>query len=112
MGDRIRSTSELWQYLAGAFLAQGPSCKAIATAIEGTNWENLPKLGKSPLLGGEEIDYYMDEYARHGLNRPLNWYRNRQMNFVDGYQFFLGNGENLTRNRQSCKRCCYHDKRG
>lgn len=36
----------------------------------------------------------MDEYARDGLNVPLNWYRNRDVNSYE-YQFFLGNGERL-----------------
>lgn len=59
MEERVRSTSELWQYLAGTFLAQGPGGEVIATARGATNWENLPKLGRSPLLDDED-----------GLNAP------------------------------------------
>jgi pimeloyl-ACP methyl ester carboxylesterase len=95
MEERVRSKSELRQYLAGAFLAQGPDGVVIATALGGMNWENLSKLGKCPLLDDEEIDYYVNEYARHGLDGPLNWYRNREVNFVDEYQFFFENGERL-----------------
>ena len=59
------------------------------------NWHALPKLRKSPLLDDDEIDYYVNKYARHGINGPLNWYQNREVNFTDEYEFFFGNGERL-----------------
>lgn len=44
--------------------------------------ELLPKMGKSRLLSDEEMDFYVTEYARHGINGPLNWYRTREANFL------------------------------
>ena len=95
MEERVCSKAELRQFLAGAFLAQGPSGEIVATATHGMFWEDLPRLGKSPLLGDDEMDYYVNEYARHGISGPVNWYRNREVNFMDEYVYFFANGEAL-----------------
>ena len=29
------------------------------------------------------MDYYVQEYSRHGLQPTLNWYRTREVNFND-----------------------------
>ena len=29
------------------------------------------------------MDYYVDEFTRHGIHGPLNWYRTREINFDD-----------------------------
>lgn len=42
----------------------------------------LSRMGKNKLLSDEEMDFYVTEYARHGINGPLNWYRVREANFV------------------------------
>ena len=49
----------------------------------------LPKMGKTRLMTEEELDYYVDEYARHGINGPLNWYRSREAMFLDDCDFFF-----------------------
>jgi hypothetical protein len=43
MEERVRSKSELRQYLAGALPAHGPDSEVVATALGGMSWENLPK---------------------------------------------------------------------
>ena len=95
MEERIRTKADIRQYLSGSFLARGPNGEVIATAHDGMHWDVVPKLGKSPLLDDTEMNYYVQEYVRNGLNGPLNWYRNREVNFEDEYQFFFGNGEKL-----------------
>lgn len=49
----------------------------------------LPRMGKTKLLSDEEMDYYVTEYARHGINGPLNWYRSREEMFLDDLDFFF-----------------------
>lgn len=49
----------------------------------------LPKMGKTKLLSDEEMDYYVNEYARHGINGPLNWYRSREAMFLDDLDYFF-----------------------
>ncbi|KAJ9651530.1 hypothetical protein H2198_009198 [Neophaeococcomyces mojaviensis] len=49
----------------------------------------LPKMGKTKLLTDEEMDYYVHEYSRHGINGPLNWYRAREAMFLDDLDFFF-----------------------
>lgn len=53
------------------------------TTEKGVDLEHLKAgdIGPSPLLSQEEIDYYVQEYARHGLRGPTNWYRLTQLNF-------------------------------
>lgn len=38
-------------------------------------------VGESPLLSKDEMDFYVDEYARKGMKWPLNWYRTSKVNF-------------------------------
>jgi pimeloyl-ACP methyl ester carboxylesterase len=47
----------------------------------------------SKIISEEELDYYVQEYSRHGLRGPLNWYRTQEDNFVDEYAFFFKNGK-------------------
>ena len=49
----------------------------------------LPRMGKTRLLSDEEMDYYVTEYSRHGINGPLNWYRAREAMFLDDLDFFF-----------------------
>jgi pimeloyl-ACP methyl ester carboxylesterase len=52
---------------------------------------------KSKLLSDEEMEYYVQEYMRHGVNGPLNWYRTREINWLDEWAEFFGNGTNMDR---------------
>jgi hypothetical protein len=40
------------------------------TPAEGYNAELAPALERSPLVGEEELEYYIDEYARKDLRGP------------------------------------------
>lgn len=41
------------------------------TPAEGYNAELAPALGRSPLVSEEELEYYIDEYARKALCGPI-----------------------------------------
>lgn len=38
------------------------------------------------------MDYYIDEFNRHGIHGPLNWYRTREVNFDDEVELMSKNG--------------------
>lgn len=49
----------------------------------------LSRMGKNRLLSDAEMEFYVTEYARHGVNGPLNWYRTREANFVSELELYF-----------------------
>jgi pimeloyl-ACP methyl ester carboxylesterase len=39
------------------------------------------RIGNSPLVSPEELDFYADEYVRNGMRGPLSWYKTAKVNF-------------------------------
>jgi soluble epoxide hydrolase/lipid-phosphate phosphatase len=72
--------------------ARGPNGEFAFDATKGVFLENLPKLGMTKLLSKAELEYYAQEYARHGLRGPLNWYRNREVNYAEELEYFFKDG--------------------
>jgi soluble epoxide hydrolase / lipid-phosphate phosphatase len=44
------------------------------------------KIGPSPLLSQEEMDYYVEEYVPNGMRGPLCWYKTGRVNFDEEQQ--------------------------
>ncbi|KAI0003943.1 Alpha/Beta hydrolase protein [Xylariaceae sp. FL0662B] len=42
--------------------------------------DRLLKVGPSPLVAPEMMNYYVREFSRNGLHGPMNWYRTRSIN--------------------------------
>ena len=38
-------------------------------------------------------NYYAEEFFRHGLHGPLNWYRTRELNYLDEFEHFFHSGK-------------------
>ncbi len=72
---------KLRAFLNSLYYGRGPNGERGFTISEGVVFANLDKIGQSPLLSREEVDYYAEEYARHGLHGPLSWYRTTKFNF-------------------------------
>ncbi|KAI9702574.1 MAG: hypothetical protein M1836_001054 [Candelina mexicana] len=81
--DRVSTREDLKKFLNGIFGGQGPNGEFGMSTERGVLFDNLPKLHQTKLLSDKELDYYVNEYARHGLHGTLNWYRNRKQNFED-----------------------------
>jgi soluble epoxide hydrolase/lipid-phosphate phosphatase len=79
--------------------AGGPNGEIAFDATKGVFLENLPKLRMTKLLSEAELEYYAQEYARHGLHAPLNWYRNREVNYVEELGYFFKDGQSEERLR-------------
>ena len=87
---QIRSTNEIREFLNSVHgFPRGPNGERGFTTSDGFTVENFPKLARSQLFTENELDFYVQEYARHGVNGPFNWYRTRELNFVDDYEQFI-----------------------
>lgn len=88
----VRSKAEIRQFLNNLYGARTPEGRTAFDAEKGVDLAAQARVGKNRLLNDEEMDYYVDEYARHGLNGPLNWYRNREENFMNEWRDFFDHG--------------------
>ncbi|KAF3770480.1 alpha/beta-hydrolase [Cryphonectria parasitica EP155] len=75
--DKIRG------WLKGMYGAQGPAGEHVFSVEKGVFFENIDKMGDCPLLNAEEVDFYVQQYARNGVRGPLNWYRTRKINYEE-----------------------------
>ncbi|CEI67819.1 unnamed protein product [Fusarium venenatum] len=66
---------------SGIFGGRGEENEAIYTMERGVLFENLDRIGPSPLLDEAKTDYYTIAFTQSGLRGPLNWYRTHQINF-------------------------------
>lgn len=79
----IQGRERIRQFLAGMYGGRGPAGEEGFKVTKGVLFENIDRLGPSPLLSKEELDFYADEYARQQapeMRGPLNWYRTRELN--------------------------------
>jgi len=79
----VSSKEQIRQFLNGMYGGRGPKGETTFTPEKGILFENLSKVGKTPLMSKKEMDYYVDQYSRTGLHGPLNWYRTRQVNWEE-----------------------------
>ena len=91
--EALQSRAEIKQFLNGMYGARGPKGEGAFDATKGIFLENLPKLGMTKLLSEAELEYYTQEYARHGLHGPMNWYRTREVNYVEELEYFFKDGQ-------------------
>jgi len=89
----VQSKAEIRRFLNNMYGARTPDKEVAFDAERGVDLDKMARLGRDQLLTDEEMDYYVDEYARHGLNGPLNWYRNREDNFMNEWRDFFGSGK-------------------
>jgi pimeloyl-ACP methyl ester carboxylesterase len=80
---KIVGKDKLRQFLSSVYGGKGPKGEVGFTPNEGALFDNLSKIGPSPLLTTEETNFYVDEYSRHGMHGPLNWYRTRRINYEE-----------------------------
>ncbi|EHY58217.1 hypothetical protein HRR83_004924 [Exophiala dermatitidis] len=88
----VQSRAEIRQFLNNMYGARTPEGTFAFHAEKGIDLAAQARVGKNKLLDDDEMDYYVAEYARHGLNGPLNWYRNREENFVNEWRDLFHHG--------------------
>ncbi|KAK0711227.1 Alpha/Beta hydrolase protein [Lasiosphaeris hirsuta] len=73
----------LRQFLSSLYGGRGSNREVAFTTADGVIFEILDKIGPTPLMSEEEVDFYVSEYERHGMHGPLNWYRTAEFNFSE-----------------------------
>ncbi|KAI1871469.1 uncharacterized protein JN550_004463 [Neoarthrinium moseri] len=77
--QQIQGETKLRQFFNAVYGAEGPSGEVgLKVKGGGIQFANLPKLGQSPLLTSDELDFYVEQYMRQEapqMRGPLNWYR-------------------------------------
>lgn len=91
--QHVQSKVEIRQFLNNMYGARTPEGEVAFDSKGCVDLEKQRRVGKTKLLDDEEMNYYVDEYARHGINGPLNWYRNREENYMHEWVKFFGEGK-------------------
>ncbi|KAF1917263.1 Alpha/Beta hydrolase protein [Ampelomyces quisqualis] len=79
----VKDEQSIGQFLRGLYGARGPHGELAFDPEKGVLTENLPLIGESRILNGKVLDYYVKEYAKHGIHPTLNWYRQRRTNWEE-----------------------------
>jgi soluble epoxide hydrolase/lipid-phosphate phosphatase len=83
----IVGEEKLRQFLNGMYGARTPQGEVAFSVSHGCYFDKLATLGKSPILNEEEMDWYVKQYAIHGMHGPLNWYRTGELNHADEVEY-------------------------
>ncbi|MCJ1263563.1 hypothetical protein MMC22_003433 [Lobaria immixta] len=78
----LESKDSIRQLFNAVYGGRGPNGEPGLSTTRALT-ENWGILGKQTQLSDKEFDYYVDQFARNGLQGPLNWYRNRRQNYED-----------------------------
>lgn len=81
------SHANLLRFLSGAFGGRTPEGQPVFDPENGIYPDRLPRIGAPYSLDKEMLDYYVQEYSRHGLHGPCNWYRTHELNTEDELAF-------------------------
>ena len=84
------------QFLINTFGGKTSNGEFAFSAEKGVDVVKMREM-KTPsrILSNEELDFYVQEYSRHGLRGPLNWYRTQELNFTDDFKYFFDNGKDV-----------------
>lgn len=84
------------QFLMNTFGARTPNGDFAFSAEKGIDLDKQKTITTpSRILSERELDFYVQEYSRHGLRGPLNWYRTQELNYTDDLAFFFDNGKDM-----------------
>lgn len=82
----LQGDEKIRQFLNAIYGGRGPNGEHGFTAAEGVLFDNLPKIGQSPLVSPAEVEHYVSQYMLRDapqMRGPLNWYRTRELNHQD-----------------------------
>ncbi|KAI0104195.1 Alpha/Beta hydrolase protein [Nemania sp. FL0031] len=78
-----KSPERVRGFINGLYGGTTPEGKPAFTTEAALIEENIDSIGQSPLMSKEMTDFYVQEFSRHGLHGPCNWYRTRVINGED-----------------------------
>ncbi|KAK4137435.1 alpha/beta-hydrolase [Trichocladium antarcticum] len=81
--EKVVGRAGIRNFLAVMYGARGKGGVEMYDSVNGLKLDRMVagEVGESPLLSKDEMDFYVDEYARNGLRGPLNWYRTDKINY-------------------------------
>jgi pimeloyl-ACP methyl ester carboxylesterase len=86
------------QFLINIFGGRDGEGKVGFSAERGLDLKRQAEMRKpSRVLSEEELEFYTQEYSRHGLRGPLNWYRTGELNYLDDMRVFFDGGKDTGR---------------
>lgn len=79
----IKDGPMIRKLLNGMYGGKPSSRTLVMTPEKGLNLDVIQHddIGMTPLLNQEELDYYVEQFSRNGVNGPCNWYRTRKVNW-------------------------------
>lgn len=106
--EAVQSPQDIRNFLNGMYGARtvepdGSRGKVLWDAAKGVALNELSRMGKTKLLNDEEMDYYVKEYSRNGINGPLNWYRAFEARFLDDLDFFFSGSKTDPNDKKEIK---------
>ncbi|ROT40493.1 epoxide hydrolase [Sodiomyces alkalinus F11] len=81
--EKLTTPEDIRRFLACVWLATGPNGEHGFSVEKGVLFDELPKMGESPVLSPEEMDEYVRAFTAGGLRGPLNWYRTKSIVFEE-----------------------------
>lgn len=84
---KIVGEEKLRKFLNGMYGGRTPEGKTTFDVSHGCYFDRLEKVTESPILTKDEMDWYVKQYAIHGMQGPLNWYRTGELNHADEVDF-------------------------
>jgi len=93
--EKIVGKEKLKQLFNGMYGGTGPNREHVFDTDHGILFDNLSKVGPSPNVSAEEIEFYAEQFNRNGFHGPCNWYRTREYNFKDEEELVKRGGEGV-----------------
>jgi len=82
--EAVQTREEYIQFFRALFGGKSKCGRPLMVPQTGVALDLLREpIGPSPLVDDMEVEYYADQYRKNGIDKPLNWYRNRLANFKE-----------------------------
>lgn len=79
----VRTKKDIKKFLNALYGGRTEEGGAGFSVKHGVDFKILRESQRTKLMDEEMLDYYTEEYARHGIGPTLNWYRTREINHAD-----------------------------
>ena len=86
--SQVVGADKIRQFLRTMYGGRTPKGEVAFDIATGLLLDKYMHVGDAPIISAKEMEYMVQEYARHGLKGPLNWYKTREMNFKDDKVLF------------------------
>ncbi|KXL49052.1 hypothetical protein M433DRAFT_147658 [Acidomyces richmondensis BFW] len=94
----VKGEKMIRKFLKGIYGGKPRSGKSFMSPEKGIDLELLQsdEFDMTPLLNEEELDFYVAEFTKNGMNGPCNWYRTRKINWEEEKSMPAANRKGLS----------------